>query len=173
MNQITINDTVIEIFVGNLINAQYDAIVIPTNSRLLPSGSLRCEVLREAGSKVQVECNRLIQKKLSIQMGKSVITSGGDLESKHIIHTNAGHNGKKLMLATWNSLKLADNNELESIIFPPISKELTGFNAKICANIMIPTIKKYISEKNKNIRNVSICLGSLPDYKEFENKLNQ
>jgi len=45
MNQFTINGTVIEIFVGDLINADYDAIAIPTNSRLLPSGTLRCRVL--------------------------------------------------------------------------------------------------------------------------------
>ncbi|GAG64433.1 unnamed protein product, partial [marine sediment metagenome] len=31
MNQITINNAVIEIFIGDLFNAQYDAIVIPTN----------------------------------------------------------------------------------------------------------------------------------------------
>ena len=59
MNQITINNAVIEIFVGDLFNAQYDAIVIPTNSRLLPSGTLRCKVLKEAGHTVQVECNQL------------------------------------------------------------------------------------------------------------------
>lgn len=172
MNQITINNTVIEIFVGELTNAQYDAIVIPTNSRLLPSGKLRCKTLREAGSKVQVECNRIIQKKANIQVGTVVITSGGDLSSKYIIHANAGHDGKKLMLTTWNALKLADKNGIKSILLPPISKELIGFNSKVCANIMIPTIKKYILEKNINLRNISICLENLPDYNEFEKKLN-
>ena len=54
MNQITINNVVIEIFVGDLINAQYDAIVIPTNSRLLPSGTLRCKVIKEAGHAIGI-----------------------------------------------------------------------------------------------------------------------
>ncbi len=57
MNQLTINNTVIEVFIGDISNADYNAIVIPTNSRLLPSGTLRCRVLKEAGHKVQVECN--------------------------------------------------------------------------------------------------------------------
>ena len=36
---------------------------------------------------------------------------------------------------------------------------------------MLPTIKKYLIEKNSNIRNISICLETLPDYKAFENIL--
>jgi O-acetyl-ADP-ribose deacetylase (regulator of RNase III) len=172
MNQITINNAVIEIFVGDLINAQYDAITIPTNSRLLPSGTLRCKVLKEAGHKIQVECNQIVSKISNIQIGSAVITSGGNLNAKHIIHARTGHDQKKLMLATWNSLILADKEGLSSIVFPPMSIEVLGFNAKICAGIMVPTIQKYILEKNKNLKNVSICLESLPDYKEFEDVLD-
>ena len=76
------------------------------------------------------------------------------------------------MLATWNSLRLADQENLTSIAFPPISLDVLGFNAKICAGIMIPTIQKYIMEKNRNLKNVSVCLESLPDYKEFESVLS-
>jgi len=172
MNQITINNAVIEIFVGDLFNAQYDAIVIPTNSRLLPSGNLRCEVLKEAGHTIQVECNKIISKIASIPIGGVVITSGGNLNANFIYHLRAGHDQKKLMLAMWNSLNLADKEELSSIAFPPISIDVLGFNAKICAGIMIPTIQKYVLEKNRNLKNVSVCLESLPDYKEFESVLS-
>ncbi len=172
-----INNSILEIFVGDLTNIeQYDAIVIPANSRLLPSGDLRCKVLRKAGTQVQVECNRIINKITQISVGSSVITSGGNI-TKNIIHTNGprpgqGNEGKKLMLATWNSLKLADEKELISIAFPPISIEMRGITAKICAETMLPTIKKYLLEKNKNLRNVSICLETEADFKEFEKVLN-
>jgi len=171
MNEITINNTIIELFIGDLVNTEYNAIVIPTNSRLLPSGPLRCRVLREAGSKVQVECNKIIQKISNIPVGNAIITSGGNLNSKHIIHARAGHDGKKLMLATWNSLKVADKNDVDSLVFPPLSKDVMGFNAKLSAKIMLSTIKKFALEKNNNIRNISICLDTLPDYKDFENYL--
>jgi O-acetyl-ADP-ribose deacetylase (regulator of RNase III) len=75
------------------------------------------------------------------------------------------------MLAIWNSLRLADKEGICSIAYPPISKEVIGFNAKICAGIIFPTIKKFILERNNNLRNISICLESLPDYKDFENAL--
>ena len=172
MNQITIKNAVIEIYVGDLINAQYDAIVIPTNSRLLPSGTLRCNVLKEAGHTIQLECNRIISKISNVPIGKAIITSGGNLNAKFILHIRAGHDQKKLMLATWNSLNLADKEGLSSIAFPPISIDVLGFNSNICAGIMIPTIQKYILEKNINLKNISICLETLPDYKEFESVLS-
>ncbi|MFX1314796.1 MAG: macro domain-containing protein [Promethearchaeota archaeon] len=172
MNQLIINNSVIEIFVGDLSNTEYDAIVIPTNSRLLPSGELRCKILRKAGSTVQVECNKIINKIIKVSVGSAVITSGGNLTS-YLIHTHGpklgqGNESKKLMLSTWNSVKLADDTGLISLVLPPISKDMLGFTAKVCAEVMLPTIKKYILEKNKNLKNVSICLETLPDYKEFE-----
>lgn len=172
MNQITINNAVIEIFVGDLIKVQYDVIVIPTNSRLLPSGTLRCKVLKEAGHTIQVECNQIIRKISNVPIGSAIITSGGNLNANFVFHVRAGHDQKKLMLATWNSLILADKEGLSSIAFPPISIDVLGFNAKICAGIMIPTIQKYILEKNRNLKNVSVCLETLPEYKEFERVLS-
>ncbi|MHA1671956.1 MAG: macro domain-containing protein [Promethearchaeota archaeon] len=164
MNQLTIKNAIVELFIGELINTEYDAIVLSCNSRLLPSG----DVLRKAGAKVQVECNKIIQTISTVSFGDAIITSGGNLGSKYIIHVRAGHEGKKLMLAIWNSLKLADEKGLKSIVFPPILKEAIGFNTKKCAEIMVPTIDKYLNEKNQNLENVSICLENLPDYKDFE-----
>ena len=172
MNQLTINNTVIEIFVGDIINADYDAIAVPTNSRLLPSGTLRCRVLKGAGHTVQVECNRIISEISNVPIGEAIITSGGNLSAKFIIHVRAGHDQRKLMLAIWNSLKLADKEGIRSIAYPPMSKEVIGFNAKICAGIIIPTIKKFVLERNNNLGNISVCLESLPDYKDFENALD-
>ncbi|MHA1149533.1 MAG: macro domain-containing protein [Promethearchaeota archaeon] len=172
----TINGCIIEIFIGDYIHTEYDAMVIPTNSRLLPSGDLRCYVLRNAGSKVQVECNRIINKTGTISVGTAVMTSGGNLKTKYIIHVvgpkiNLPKPGKKLALAIWNSLKLADEAGLKTVLFPPLSNEMLGFNAKICAEVMLPAMKKYLRETNDNIVNITICLQDLPDYKNFETVL--
>ncbi|MFX1385850.1 MAG: macro domain-containing protein [Promethearchaeota archaeon] len=173
-----INNSILEIFIGSLTNIEnYDVIVIPTNSRLLPSGDLRCKVLRKAGTKVQVECNKIINEISKVAIGSSVITSGGSY-AKYIIHTNGprpgqGNEGKKLMLATWNSLKLADEIGAISVVFPPLSIEMRGITSKLCAEAMVPTINKYLLEKNKNVRNVSICLEKDVDFNEFEKILKK
>lgn len=176
MNKLEINNSILEVYVGDLTKSEDDAIVIDTNPRLLPSGKMRIEVLREAGAKVQVECNTIMQKIGGMQTCGAVMTSGGDLPAKHIIHA-AGPKlgdppeGKKLMFATWNSIKLADEAGLKTIAFYPLSIENHGFTAKIIANVMLPTIKKYLTEVNKNLKKVSICIEFLPDYKDFEDVL--
>ncbi len=170
-----INNSLIEIFIGDLSNTEYDAVVIPTNSRLLPSGELRCKILRKAGNRVQLECNSIINKISQVSVGDSVMTTGGDY-SQYLIHANGPRlgqvkEGQKLMQATWNSLKLADAKNLTSIVFPPISKEMRGFTTEFCAKAMLISIKKYLKESNKNLRNVSICLENQQDFEIFGNLL--
>lgn len=176
MDKLMINNSLIEIFIGDLSNTEYDAVVIPTNSRLLPSGELRCKILRKAGTQVQVECNILINNISQVAVGDSVMTTGGNY-TQFIIHANTprlgqGNEGKKLMQATWNSLKLADAKNLTSIVFPPISKEMRGFTTEFCAKAMLLSIKKYLNENNKNLRNVSICLETQQDFEIFGNLLS-
>jgi O-acetyl-ADP-ribose deacetylase (regulator of RNase III) len=177
MNKIKFNSTEVEILIKDIIESNLDAIVIPANTRLLPSGPLRCAVLRKAGSKVQLECNQIINKIGVINVGTAVMTSGGNL-SKYIIHVvgpkyGQGNEGKKLMFSTWNSLKVAEEAGLNSIAFSPISLEYLGFNAKICAEVMLPTIKKFALEKIKYLGQISIFLTDLPEYKEFEKVLDK
>ena len=166
-----INNSFIEIFIGDLSNTEYDAVVIPTNSRLLPSGELRCKILRKAGSKVQLECNEIINRISQVSVGDSVMTTGGDY-SQYLIHANGPRlgqmkEGQKLMQATWNSLRLADTKNLTSIVFPPISKEMRGFTTEFCAKAMLISIKKYLTENNTNLRNVSICVETQQDFEIF------
>ncbi len=177
MGKISVNNTDVEVSVKDIINANFEAIVVPTNTRLLPSGTLRCKVLREAGTKVQIECNKIINRLGKIPVGGAVITSGGDLKSKYIIHAagprlGQGKEGKKLALCTWNSLKVADKKGISSMAVYPISISNLGFNAQICAQIMLPTIKKFLLEDNKNLKKISIFLSEKEDYKEFEDVLN-
>ncbi len=177
MKNVTINRTVINVIEGDLVNSKSDAIVIPANIRLLPSGDLRIKVFREAGAQVQVECNRIINElKKSLYTSDAIITSGGKLPSRYIIHTVGPKLGqipevKNLMLATWNILKLADEKGLTSIAFHPISLEMLGFSAKICAEVMLPTMKKYLLKENKNLKKISIYLEDRQDIGEFEKLL--
>lgn len=171
MDKLMINNSFIEIFIGDLSNTEYDAVVIPTNSRLLPSGELRCKILRKAGSKVQLECNEIINRISQVSVGDSVMTTGGDY-SQYLIHANGPRlgqvkEGQKLMQATWNSLRLADAKNLTSIVFPPISKEMRGFTTEFCAKAMLISIKKYLTENNTNLRNVSICVETQQDFEIF------
>ena len=176
--QKTINNTVVELYIGNLVDVETDVIIIPTNTRLLPSGSVRCDVLRGAGSKVQLECNWLINQIGHVPVSQAVMTSGGNLKAQKIIHVvgpKIAQNleTKKLMHATWNSLKVADEKGFTSVATPSLSKGTYGFTPKICAEVMIPTIKKFLLEQNKNLKKIEILLEDEEDFKVFSEKLDE
>jgi len=176
--QKTLNNTIVDVSLGDISEQECDAIIIPANTRLLPSGELRCQVLRSAGSKVQVECNVLINKLGQIPDGQAIMTSGGELKTKNIIHVvgpKMAHKPetKKLMHATWNGLKLADEKGLNSVAISSLSKRVYMFTPKICADVMIPTINKFVEELNKNIKKISFILEDEEDFKAFTDKLKE
>ena len=156
----------------------HDAIILPSNTRLLPSGELRCRVLKMAGSSVQVECNYLINEIGLVPDATAVMTSGGNLKVKKIIHISGPKMAnkpevKKLMHATWNSVKLADEKGLKTVAIPSISKRVYLFTPKICADIMIPTVNKFVLEQNKNLEKITIVLEDQEDFDEFTKKLEE
>ena len=176
--QKTLNNTVVELSIGNLVDVETDVIIIPTNTRLLPSGSVRCDVLRGAGAKVQLECNWLINQIGHVPDTQAVMTSGGNLKAQKIIHVVGPKlaqklESKKLMHATWNSLKLADEKGFTSAGIPSLSKGTYGFTPNICADVMLPTIKKFILEQNKNLKKIEIILEDEGDYQVFSKKLEE
>ena len=176
--QKTINNTVVELHIGNLVDVETDVIIIPTNTRLLPSGSVRCDVLRGAGAKVQLECNWLINQLGHVPDTQAVMTSAGILKAQKIVHVVGPKiaqklETKKLMHATWNSLKVTDEKGFTSVAIPNLSKGTYGFTPTICADVMIPTIKKFLLEQNKNLKKIEIVLEDEEDFNVFSEKLEE
>ena len=173
-----INKATIEVYIGDITEAESDAIIIPSNTRLLPSGELRCKVLRAAGAKVQVECNYLINELGLVPDCTAVVTSGGNLKVNHIIHVSGPKMAqqpevKKLMHATWNCIKLADEKGIKTVGIPSISKRVYLFTPELCADIMIKTINKYVTENNKNLEKIALILEDNEDYDAFSKKLKE
>jgi len=89
-----------------------------------------------------------------VTTGNVVVTSGGNLGCKNIIHAvgpiwKGGINNEEEQLksATWNSLVKARELNIKSIAFPAISSGIYRFPKTKCAEIMIDTVlqwtKKY------------------------------
>ncbi len=184
MNKLLIKKVLIEISVNDITKIHADVIVLPTNNRLLPSGFLRSRVITLAGSKVQRECNSAINKINQLPKGQAVITSGGCLDAKSIIHVNippllqfhmtnsSQSDPKGMVFSIWNCLKLAESNKFKSLVFPPLTKEMIGYNVQSCANMMLSILNKYfIEKKTTTIKKIHICLETLPEYEAFENEM--
>jgi O-acetyl-ADP-ribose deacetylase (regulator of RNase III) len=130
-------------------------------------------IRRKGGPKIQQECNEIG----GTFVGGAVITTGGNLKARHVIHAvgprrGEGNEDEKLENATLNSLTLADENSLRSISFPAISTGIFGFPIQRCAEIILGTTIDYLKEQT-GLETVVFCLFGQADYQVFENQLKR
>ena len=172
MKELEIGHSKIKLEQGDITELETDVIVNAANAQLILGGGVAGAIRRKGGPKVQEECNKIGE----IFVGGAVITTGGNLKAKYVIHAvgprmGEGNEDTKLKNATLNSLKIMDEKGLKTISFPAISTGIFGYPIERCAKIMISTTRDYLS-KTTQIDEVIFCLYSAADYQVFENELS-
>jgi O-acetyl-ADP-ribose deacetylase (regulator of RNase III) len=171
--KVEIGNSVLELVEGDITEMETDAIVNAANAQLILGGGVAGAIRRKGGPQIQQECNKIG----GTFVGGAVITTGGNLKAKHVIHAvgprmGEGNEDEKLENATLNSLKVAQENDLKSISFPAISTGVFGFPIQRCAEIMLRTTIDYLNGRT-GLETVVFCLFGRDSYKVFENQLNQ
>lgn len=145
-SQIRIDESEIKLIQGDITESETDAIVNAANSQLILGAGVAGAIRAKGGPSIQEECNAIGH----CPVGGAVITNGGNLKARHVIHAVGPRKGEgdeedKLRNATLNSLKRADENALSSITFPAISTGVFGFPIEDCARIMLNTVIHFLS----------------------------
>ena len=171
MREIEVNNSKIRLIQGDITKLGTDAIVNAANSQLILGGGVAGAIRSKGGPTVQEECNRIG----GTFVGGAVITTGGKLKAKHVIHAvgprmGEGNEDEKLKNATLNSLRLMDDNNLKSIAFPAISTGIFGYPIDRCSKIMIATAKEYLSG-NTQVNEIIFCLYTTSDFEVFDKEL--
>jgi O-acetyl-ADP-ribose deacetylase (regulator of RNase III) len=139
------NAKIIEI-VGpaDITDEKTDAIVNAANSSLLGGGGVDGAIHDAGGPAILAECRTIVSKIGRLPAGRAVITTGGRLAAKHVIHTvgpvyRDGEQGEAENLASCHrkSIELADEHRLISLAFPAISTGAYGYPANEAAAIAI------------------------------------
>ena len=153
----------IELVRGDITKLEVDAIVNAANSGLMGGGGVDGAIHQAAGPKLMEECLKIRERQDGCPPGEAVITSGGNLKAKFVVHAvgptwQGGNEGEHELLgsAYRNSLVLADSNSVESIAFPNISTGIYGFPKAPAAEIAIRQVKEFLKEST-NIRTVIFC----------------
>jgi len=146
---------------GDLTKQDVDAIVNAANSGLRGGGGVDGAIHRAGGPAIDEECRQIISSIGRLETGKAVITSGGNLSAKYIIHTvgpvwhGGGRDEEKLLTDAYlNCMKLAAEKGIESIAFPNISTGIFGFPKELAAGIAYNAVREAIKsyEKIKEVR---------------------
>ncbi len=161
---------------GDITEQTTDAIVNAANPSLMGGGGVDGAIHRKGGPKILEECKRIRKTEWpdGLPTGKAVITSGGNLKAKYVIHTvgpiwRGGNQGEPDLLAEayLNSLKLAVSKGLKTIAFPSISTGAYGYPIEKACKIALKTVKEFL-EKEDKLDEVVFVLFTQSDLETYE-----
>jgi O-acetyl-ADP-ribose deacetylase (regulator of RNase III) len=139
--------------VGDITAEQVDVVVNAANSTLKGGGGVDGAIHKKGGPTILRECEKIRRDMYpsGLPTGLAVVTSGGDLPAKFVIHTvgpvKGTHGGQDAVLLAncyRNSLSLAAQHALASIAFPAISTGAYGYPKEEAAAVSSQTIKDFL-----------------------------
>jgi len=150
-----------------------DAIVNAAHPSLLGGGGVDGAIHRAGGPAILTECRQIVSKIGRLPAGQAVITTGGDLPAKHVIHTvgpvyRGGQQGEADLLASCHreSIRVADEHGLTSISFPAISTGAFGYPASEAAPVAISSAIDALRSA-KSVKRCRFILFDSDDLRTF------
>ena len=164
-----INGTALEVILRDITKQPTDAIVNPANTQLKLGAGVAGDILLKGGKVIQEECDRIG----SCPLGEAVITTGGRLYAKYVIHAVGPRYGidpepeKYLKSAIINSIELADEYKLNTIAFPAISTGIFRYPLEDAAKVIVGAMLEKM-QSGTNLKKIVLCLYSENDYSVFK-----
>jgi O-acetyl-ADP-ribose deacetylase (regulator of RNase III) len=161
----------IRIVEGNIVLLDVEAVVNAANKQLKLGGGVAGAIRSYGGPSIQAECDRLAP----IEVGQAVITGGGSLKAKYVIHAVGPVNGEgdedaKLARATASCLRIAKDKKIQSLAIPAISTGVYGFPLQKCSQIMVSVVRDFL-KTNDYPGEVVFCLFGKEAYSIFKRTL--
>ena len=172
-----INQTTLALVRGDITRERVDAIANAANEGLMGGGGVDGAIHRAGGAAIAVECSAIRAKQGGCPTGQAVITTGGNLPAKHVIHTvgpiwRGGDAGEAELLASCyrESLGLALEHGIKTIAFPSISTGVYGYPVAQAAVIALNSVKQFL-EARDSLDDVRFVLFDDATYGAYENAL--
>lgn len=150
-----------------------EGIVNAANSSLLGGGGVDGAIHHAGGPSILAECKRIVAEIGSLPAGKAVLTTGGRLPAKYVVHTvgpvfYGGKRGEPETLACCyrESIRVADEHGIRSLAFPAISTGAFGYPAADAARIAVPAAIDALANTAHltHVRFVFFDMGTLGIY---------
>ena len=170
---------------GDITTLKCDAIVNAANRQMLGCfspchGCIDNIIHTMAGVQLRLACNDLIQsQEYEEPTGQAKITPGFNLPARFVLHTvgpiiedEVTEEDERMLASCYRScLKLAAENDCESIAFCCISTGVFRFPADLAAKIAVQTVKDFLKKEN-SIRRVIFNVFKDSDLKIYQSLLS-
>jgi O-acetyl-ADP-ribose deacetylase (regulator of RNase III) len=170
-----IKNNQIQVVFGDITRQKVDAIVNAANESLLGGGGVDGAIHSAAGKELELACRRIHEEKGGCKTGDAVITTGGNLPAKFVIHTvgPVWHGGKQqeaelLSNAYLSSLRLAAENGVKTIAFPNISTGIYGFPKEQASKIAFSAVADFLNNNKTSIENVIFVCFDRENYELYQ-----
>jgi len=178
--EVTINQVKLRIIQGDITQQTTDAIVNAANPSLMGGGGVDGAIHRAGGPAILEECKQIVARHGRLPTGKAVMTTGGNLKAKHVIHTvgpiwHGGNKGEPELLASayHESLKLAADSNLNSISFPSISTGAYGYPVDRASKVAIDAVITFLSRSPTSLREVVFVLFDAQTFGTYSSALKE
>ena len=168
----------IKLIRGDITKLKVDAIVNAANTSLLGGGGVDGTIHRAGGPAILADCRRIRDRQGGCEVGEAVITTGGNLAARYVIHTvgpvwqDSQHGEDDLLASAYrNSLRLAVAHQLKTIAFPNISTGIYHFPKNMAAVIAVDTVTDFL-EFDKELEHVIFVCFDQENYELYAALLN-
>ncbi len=163
--EVTIGQTKLSAIQGDITRQTTDAIVNAANPSLMGGGGVDGAIHRAGGPAILEECKQIVSRQGRLPTGKAVITTGGNLKARHVVHTvgPVWHGGTRneadlLASAYRESLKVAAEHKLTSVSFPSISTGVYGYPVGDASGVAVKAVVSFLKEQSTSLREVVFVL---------------
>ena len=173
--KIPVSQSTLEIVQGDITQEATEAIGNAANSALAGGGGVDGAIHRAGGPSIMAE---LKTKYEGCPTGSAVITGGGKLKAKHVIHAvgprySGTFKDAELLASTYRkSLELCTRNKISSVAFPSISTGIYGYPVEEASRIALKTVRDYLRD-HPEIRLVRFVLFDSMTYRAYEEALKE
>uniref|UniRef100_A0A4W6DZF5 Poly [ADP-ribose] polymerase n=1 Tax=Lates calcarifer TaxID=8187 RepID=A0A4W6DZF5_LATCA len=130
-------------------------------------------ILDRAGLSVELECSQIVNSP-GYQPGPLILTSAGNLPSKHIIHVVGQNDPAKIKDMVYSVLKVCEENKFNSVSFPALGTGQGGANPSAVADAMVEAVVEFIRKKHpKSVRSMKILIFQTAMIAEFHKSMKK
>jgi O-acetyl-ADP-ribose deacetylase (regulator of RNase III) len=179
-SEIRIGSTRLVLLQGDITEQTTDAVVNAANSGLMGGGGVDGAIHRRGGPAIMEECRRIRAERGGCPTGEAVITTGGRLPARYVIHAvgpvwTGGRRGEDALLASAYraGLRLAAAHGLRSVAFPSISTGAYRFPVERAAAIALRTVRDVLLSEPHRLEEVRFVLFTAADLAAYQRALGE
>jgi len=173
--KVTVHQSNLEVVQGDITQQETMAIGNAANSALAGGGGVDGAIHGAGGPSIMSELKARYQ---GCPTGSAVITAGGNLKAKYVIHAvGPRYSGRPqdaglLASAYQKSLELCTRNKISSVAFPSISTGIYGYPVEEASRIALKTAIDYL-KNHPEIQLVRFVLFDSKTYGVYEKALGE